>query len=169
MWQLLRCMSSGWDFGLSAFGLNNRETCMLCGVVSGHHLPSVVVTEKRIVVRQQRHRNIGVSFVLWACVDYNCTLKAKCVAHGILQSALTLVWSLPEASTVPSIGIQGWRICGLRPWGPLFFQHFLNTYNVAKYWKVVVESREDTGILGPWRRRIQFGARDEAWLLRAFV
>jgi len=169
MWQLLRCMSSGWDFGLSAFGLNNWETCMLCGVVSGHHLPSVVVTEKRIVVRQQSHRNIGVSFVLWACVDYNCTLKAKWVAHGILQSALTLVWSLPEASTVPSIGIQGWRICGLRPWGPLFFQHFLNTYNVAKYWKVVVESREDTGILGPWRRRIQSGARDEAWSLRAFV
>ena len=35
-------------------------------------------------------------------------------------------------------------------------------------WKVVVESREYTGILGP-RRRIQSGARDEAWLLRAFV
>ena len=36
-------------------------------------------------------------------------------------------------------------------------------------WKVVVESREDTGILGPRRRRIQSGARDEAWSLRAFV
>ena len=36
-------------------------------------------------------------------------------------------------------------------------------------WKVVFESHEYTGILGPWRRRIQSGARDEAWLLRAFV
>ena len=36
-------------------------------------------------------------------------------------------------------------------------------------WKVVVESRKDAGILGPWRRRIQFGATDEAWSLRAFV
>ena len=36
-------------------------------------------------------------------------------------------------------------------------------------WKVVAESREYTGILGPQRRRIQSGARDEAWLLRAFV
>ena len=36
-------------------------------------------------------------------------------------------------------------------------------------WKVVTESREYTGILGPRRRRIQSGARDEAWSLRAFV
>ena len=36
-------------------------------------------------------------------------------------------------------------------------------------WKVVVESRKYTGILGPRRRRIQSGARDEAWSLRAFV
>ena len=126
---------------LGAFRLNNRETCMLCGVVSGHHLPSVVITEKRIVVRPQSHRNIGVSFVLWACIDYNSTLKAKWVAHGILQSALTLVWSLPEASSVPSIGIQGWRICGLFPWGTLFFQHFLNTYNVPKYCAMTVVSQ----------------------------
>ena len=37
------------------------------------------------------------------------------------------------------------------------------------YWKVAVESCEDTGILGPCKRRIQCGARDEAWSLRAFV
>ena len=36
-------------------------------------------------------------------------------------------------------------------------------------WKAVVESRKDTGILGPRRRWIQSGARDEAWSLRAFV
>ena len=37
------------------------------------------------------------------------------------------------------------------------------------YWKVVVESREYTRILGPRKRRIQSGTRDEAWSLRAFV
>ena len=42
-------------------------------------------------------------------------------------------------------------------------------YMQQKVWKVVVESREYTGILGPRRRRIQSGARDEAWSLRAFV
>ena len=36
-------------------------------------------------------------------------------------------------------------------------------------WKVVVQSHEYTGILGPWRRRIQPGARAKAWSLRAFV
>ena len=36
-------------------------------------------------------------------------------------------------------------------------------------WKGAVESREDTRILGPRRRRIQTGARDKAWFLRAFV
>ena len=41
-------------------------------------------------------------------------------------------------------------------------------FPVVMYWKVVVESREYTGILGPRRRRIQSGARDEAWWLRAF-
>ena len=35
-------------------------------------------------------------------------------------------------------------------------------------WKVVAE-RKDAGILGLRRRRIQSGARDEAWSLRAFV
>ena len=36
------------------------------------------------------------------------------------------------------------------------------------YWKVVAEPWKDTGILGLWRKRIQSGASDEAWLLRAF-
>ena len=40
---------------------------------------------------------------------------------------------------------------------------------LSRLWKVVVESREDTGILGPRRRRIQSRARDKAWSLRAFV
>ena len=39
---------------------------------------------------------------------------------------------------------------------------------ILGWWKVVVELK-DTEILGPWRRRIQSGARNEAWSLRAFV
>ena len=35
--------------------------------------------------------------------------------------------------------------------------------------KIVAEPRRDAGILGLWRRRIQSGARDEAWSLRPFV
>ena len=35
------------------------------------------------------------------------------------------------------------------------------------YWKLVVDTPKDAGILGLQRRRIQPGARDEAWLLRA--
>ena len=37
------------------------------------------------------------------------------------------------------------------------------------WWKVVAEPRKDARILGLQRRRIQSGARDEAWLLRTFV
>ena len=61
---------------------------------SGLYLPSVVKTEKRIVVRQQRHRNPVVSFVFGQCVDYNSTLKAKGIlqdAHGNLHNALISV------------------------------------------------------------------------------
>ena len=41
--------------------------------------------------------------------------------------------------------------------------------NEPPRWKVVAESQKDARILGLWRRRIQSGARDEAWSLRAFV
>ena len=41
--------------------------------------------------------------------------------------------------------------------------------NWPYYWKVVADARKDAGILGLWRRRIQSGARDESWSLRAFV
>ena len=39
----------------------------------------------------------------------------------------------------------------------------LQLLDALYYWKVVAESRKDTGILGLQRRRIQSGARDEAW------
>lgn len=61
---------------------------------SGLYLPSVVRTEKRIVVRQQSHRNRVVSFVFGQCVDYNYTLKAKGIlqdAHGNLHNVLISV------------------------------------------------------------------------------
>ena len=56
----------------------------------------------------------------------------------------------------------------------IYVPHFLYSLfcwwtHLGCFWKVVVESREYTGILGPRRRRIQSGARDEAWSLRAFV
>ena len=40
----------------------------------------------------------------------------------------------------------------------------------ATYWKFVAEPQKDAGILGLLQRsKIQSGARDEAWSLRAFV
>ena len=74
-------------------------------------------------------------------------------AHGRVSKAQQKTCSLREQRTkAPSILTLSWRIPDEPP-----------------RWKVVVESREYTGILGPWRRRIQPGARDEAWSLRAFV
>ena len=65
---------------------------------------------------------------------------------------------------------------GLQSMGSLRVGHdwatslsFFTFMHWRRKWKVVVESREYTGILGPQRRRIQSGARDEAWSLRAFV
>ena len=59
--------------------------------------------------------------------------------------------SLGEQRTrAPSILTLSWRILDEPP-----------------RWKVVTEPHKDAGILGLQRRRIQSGARDEAWLLRA--
>ena len=84
---------------------------------------------KGTVARQQRPRNSGVSFVLWACEDYNSTLKVK----GMLPGR---PWYFTECSPIGLVfawnkhwarcGIQGWRRCGLGPWWPLFFQYLLN-------------------------------------------
>ena len=74
-------------------------------------------------------------------------------AHRRVSKAQQKTCSLREQRTrAPSILTLSWRILDESP-----------------RWKVVVESHEDTGILGPRRRRIQSGARDEAWSLRAFV
>ena len=90
---------------------------------------SVIRAEKRSGLRHQRHRNSGVSFVLWACDDYNSTLKVK----GMLPGR---PWYFTECSPIGLVfawnkhwarcGIQGWRRCGLGPWWPLFFQYLLN-------------------------------------------
>ena len=74
---------------------------------------SVIRAEKRSGLRHQRHRNSGVSFVLWACDDYNSTLKVK----GVL-SALTLVWALPEISTLLDMGFRDGT---LWPWSLVTF------------------------------------------------
>ena len=61
-------------------------------------------------------------------------------------------------------------VCGSMDYRPLGSSvHGISQGRILEWWKVVVELREYTGILGPGRRRIQSGARDEAWLLRAFV
>ena len=68
-------------------------------------------------------------------------------AHRTVSKAQQKTCSLREQRTrAPSILTLSWRIPDEPP-----------------RWKVVVESREDTGILGPPRRRIQSRARDEAW------
>ena len=49
-------------------------------------------------------------------------------------------------------------------------RHPTNSEKLIAYsWMVVAGPQEDAGILGLWKRRIQSGARDEAWSPRAFV
>ena len=73
-------------------------------------------------------------------------------AHRRVSKVQQKTCSLGEQRTrAPSILSLSWRIPDEPP-----------------RWKVVAEWK-DTGILGLRRRRIQSGARDEAWLLRAFV
>ena len=57
-----------------------------------------------------------------------------------------------ERTRAPSILTLSWRI-------PI----------ESPKWKVVAEPWKDAGFVGLRRRRIQSGARDEAWSLRAFV
>ena len=94
---------------------------------------SVIRVEKRSGVRHQRHRNSGVSFVLWACGDYNSTLKVKGMLPGrpwyfTKRSHIGLVFAWGKHCT--RCGIQGWSRCGLGPWRPLFFQYLLNICDV---------------------------------------
>ena len=91
--------------------------------------------------------------------EQGSSLASRRACHSFTQShhrvskAQQKTCSLREQRTkAPSILTLSWRILDEPP-----------------RWKVVVESREYTGILGPRRRRIQSGARDEAWSLRAFV
>ena len=73
--------------------------------------------------------------------------------------------NLEDPGSIPGLG----RSPGEGNGNPLQYSCLENpTDRGAWWWKVVVQSRKDTGILGPWRR-IQSGARDEAWSLRAFV
>ena len=52
------------------------------GCSRGVICPSVTRADKRSGVRHQRHRNSGVSFVLWACDHYNSPLKWKGMLPG---------------------------------------------------------------------------------------
>ena len=74
-------------------------------------------------------------------------------AHHRVSKAQQKTCLLREQRTrAPSILTLSWRIL-----------------DEPQRWKVVVESHENTRILGPRRRRIQSGARDEPWSLSAFV
>ena len=61
-------------------------------------------------------------------------------------------WLGEQRTRAPSILTLSWKILDEPP-----------------RWKVVAESRKDARILGLQRRRIQPGARVEAWSFRAFV
>ena len=80
------------------------------------------------------------------CPSPSCPLH--CWWHPAVSSSDSLFSFCPQpfpASGTFPMSIQGW------------------------FWKVVAEAWKDAGILGFRRRRIQSGARDEAWLLRPFV
>ena len=73
--------------------------------------------------------------------------------HTVVSKVHQKTCSLGEQRTrAPNILTLSWRILDEPP-----------------RWQVVAEPHKDAGILDLWRRRIQSGARDEAWLLRAFV
>ena len=121
----------------------------------------------------------------------DCSLPGSSV-HGIFQAGV-LEWAATGHRAPSSNGYHGHavshrktRCVFFKPWGSNLSQLFRIQFKGVRLellapilswripdkpprWKVVVESQEDTGILGPRRRRIQSGARDKAWSLRAFV
>ena len=142
-----------------------------------HNFPflnSIAISQVALVVKNPRHR-----FNLW-----------------VRKSPWRRAWQpthvfLPEESDGQRslVGYSPWGHRVGHDWSDLAWMHsqqkafshiqlfILENTGVPQYpwgidcrnWKVVVESREDTRILGPRQRRIQYGARDEAWSLRAFV
>ena len=107
---------------------------------------------------------ISLEFVPWSGVSRS---HDKSVFHvwdtGIWHISASVYIQCVHCDSVNSI-VLSWVI----QWPWIHFL-FFKPFNFVLGWKVVVESREYTGILGPRRRRIQSGARDEAWSLRAFV
>ena len=102
------------------------------------------------------------AIAVWGChgtTEQGSSLVWHRVFHSFMQAHLRVskvqqkACSLGEQrTTAPSILTLSWRIPDEPP-----------------RWKVVAKPWKDTRILGLWRRRIQSGARDEAWPLRAFV
>ena len=73
--------------------------------------------------------------------------------HTVVSKVQQKTCSVREQRTrAPSILTLSWRILDKPP-----------------RWKVVAEPQKDTRILGLYRKRIQSGARYEAWSLRTFV
>ena len=102
-----------------------------------------------------------------------------------LWVSLSLSGSFKPPSGQPCLWAQPWRAgpseaqrdkhcpesatAWLHPHSGFSTKMFFLKKILISYWKVVVESRKDAGILSLWRRRIQSRARDEAWSLGAFV
>ena len=99
--------------------------------------------------------------------------KNRCFQTVVLEKTLESPLDSKEIKPVNLIGNQPWIFIGrtdTEAEAPILWPPDAKNQLIEKDpWKVVVESREYTGILGPRKRRIQSGARDEAWSLRAFV
>ena len=98
-------------------------------------------------VRSPQNRRAGSSLASHRA--FHSFTQAHCRVSKVQQKTCLLG---EQRTRAPNILTLSWRIPDKPP-----------------RWKVVVESHEYTGILGPRRRRIQSEARDEAWSLRAFV
>ena len=93
--------------------------------------------------------------------------------NGVAITVNKRVWNAVLGCNLKNDRMISVRFQG-KPFNITVIQVYAPTSNAEEaevewFWKVVVELRKDTGILGPRRRWIQSGARDEAWSLRAFV
>ena len=123
-------MSSGCELGLTALKLCNSETCIRWGMFSGRYLPLCDQSRKKIWGETSKAQKLWGEFCFVSMWSLQLPFEMEGNATRKARSALTLVWSLPEASTVLRPGIQGWRGCGLGPWWPLFFRYLLNFCDV---------------------------------------
>ena len=106
----------------------------------------------------------------WRLIYLQCYVDFSCTTMKIRHNYIHTSWQI-DGETVPDFIFLGSKItadgdCSHEIKIRLLLGRDIKSRDITlpiKVWKVVVESCEDTGILGPRRRRIQSGARDEAW------